>query len=118
MGELTEAERASLRKAMKCVGWKPFGDTAFDRELERGLYARIMPHYYQGLKEGYFLALAGLYRARFGDIPEALHAAIEAIDAGEHEDTLQQWVTLFATGSTEDVARAVLGGSDAVSTNQ
>jgi hypothetical protein len=65
-----------------------------------------MPSYNEGMKEGYCLALGGLYRARFGDTPETLRAAIETVN---DEETLRRWVVLAGTGSVEDIAAAVLG---------
>ena len=58
-------------------------------------------------------ALVASYEARFRSIPEALRAAIEAAD---DEDTLMRWVVLFTTGSAEDIAVALVGVSETVST--
>lgn len=117
MDELTDAERQIVGDIMESLGWKRLGDTEIDREIERRLGAIILPSYNEGfgegLKESYCLVLVRLHEARFGDIPDALRAAIETV---EDEETLRRWVALFATGSAEDVAAAVLGVSDTVST--
>jgi hypothetical protein len=57
-------------------------------------------------------ALVGTYQARFGAVPESVHAGLEAADY----DTLLRWVALFATGSAEEIAAAVLGASTANAT--
>jgi hypothetical protein len=64
-------------------------------------------------KDGLRRALVTSYEARSSILPEALRAAIEAAD---DEDTLTRWVALFATGSADEIAEAVLGVSDSVST--
>jgi hypothetical protein len=115
MDELTEAQRKAMGDTMERLGWRRFEDTAFGRELDRMVNAITMPRYEEGLKEGYCLAFVGVYQARFGDVPDTLRAAIDAIDARD-EDTLRRWVVLAGTGSAEDVAAAILGISDTVST--
>lgn len=64
----------------------------------------------EGREEGLRRALVTSYQARFGSMPEPLHAAIEAT---EDEDTLLDWVSLFTTGSVEDILAAVLDTSTA-----
>lgn len=60
--------------------------------------------------EGVQSALVASYEARFGDIPHALRAAIEAEN---DRATLMNWVVLFATASADEIAAAVLGRGSA-----
>ena len=71
-----------------------------------------MPSYNEGAKEAFNFALVNIYRARFGDIPDTLRVAIAAIEDAHEEDTLRRWVTLFGTGSAEDIASACLAGTE------
>ena len=115
MRELTETETKALLEAMERLGWKRFEDTKFGREIDRRVRAITMPGYNEGLKQAYCFAFVNVYRARFGDIPDALRVAVEAVDADD-EETLRRWVVLAGTGSAEEIAAAVLGVSDIVST--
>jgi uncharacterized protein (DUF2236 family) len=49
-------------------------------------------------------ALAKLYRARFGAMPHALEAAIEAMHDAE---TLDRWLELFDVKSADEIAAAL-----------
>lgn len=83
---------------------------AEQRGIKRGLKRGLQRGREEGREQGLRRALVTSYQARFGTMPEPLHAAIEAT---EDEDTLLGWVPLFTTGSVEDIAAAVLGANAA-----
>ena len=58
----------------------------------------------QGEKAGQRKSLCQFYEARFGALPPAVQAALEAT---EDTDTLQQWIVPFATGTPEEIAALV-----------
>ena len=58
----------------------------------------------QGEKAGQRKSLRRLYEARFGALPPAVQAALEAT---EDTGTLQQWIVPFATRSPEEIAALV-----------
>ena len=58
----------------------------------------------QGLERGVKKGLARLYRARFGEMPEAIATAIE----GMHDpETLERWLDLFEVRSADEIAAAL-----------
>jgi hypothetical protein len=57
-------------------------------------------------KQGVRAALVASYETRFGALPDALRAAL---DATEDEHTLLAWVPLFTAAPAEDIVTAVLG---------
>ena len=60
----------------------------------------------QGERAGQRKSLCRLYEARFGALPPAVQAALEAT---EDIDTLQRWIAPFATRSPEEIAALMRG---------
>lgn len=58
----------------------------------------------QGFAEGMALAIIDLYEARFGPMPPALRAVVEAMRV---PSTLERWTLLAATGTREEVHDAL-----------
>jgi len=67
-----------------------------ERGLERGLE--------QGVKQGVAHSLVEVYEARFGAMPKALRAVVEATD---DERTLVAWLRLAGTRSADEIAAAI-----------
>lgn len=77
-----------------------------ERGEERGLRRGLE----RGLKQGLAPARHGLvvlYQSRFGAVPPAVRARIEATS---DPDTINGWFDLVASGTREDVDRALLAG--------
>ena len=73
----------------------------WEKQVERkGLEQGVKKGLEQGVKKG----LVKLYRARFGALPPAITAAIEAM----HEpETLERWLDLFEVKSADEIAAAL-----------
>ncbi|KYF54385.1 hypothetical protein BE08_10215 [Sorangium cellulosum] len=62
----------------------------------------------QGRMQGWALAIIDLYEARFGPMPPALRAVVEAM---RDLSTLERWNRLAATGTREEVHDAFSSNS-------
>lgn len=58
----------------------------------------------EGMEKGIREALVSSYQARFGELPTAVRAAV---DATSDIPTLRGWLPLFTTGSVEEIAAGV-----------
>jgi len=73
----------------------------WEQQVERkGLDRGIKKGLEQGVKKG----LVKLYRARFGELPPGITAAIEAMHDPE---TLDHWLDLFEVKSADEIAAAL-----------
>lgn len=66
-------------------------------EMERNIFA-------QGSEHNARQAITDIYEARFGAVPAALQAAIDAMT---DIATLRRWITLVATGTPDEIAAAL-----------
>ena len=58
----------------------------------------------QGRQQGIARSVIDVYEARFGAIPEAIHAVIEAT---HDEPTLRTWLRLAGTRGGDEIAAAI-----------
>ena len=72
--------------------------------LEQGVKQGLDRGVKQGLERGVKKGLARLYRARFGEMPEAIATAVEAMHDPE---TLERWLDLFEVRSADEIAAAL-----------
>jgi flagellar biosynthesis/type III secretory pathway protein FliH len=59
---------------------------------------------HQGVEQGIKQGLVEVYEARFGAMPEALRAVVEAVD---DQPTLVAWLRLVGTRSADEIALAI-----------
>ena len=58
----------------------------------------------QGIEQGIARSLVDVYEARFGAMPEAIRAVIEAT---HDEPTLRAWLKLAGTRGADEIAAAI-----------
>lgn len=77
-----------------------------EKAVEMGQRHAMSEGFMLGLRSAYLAALMDLYEARFGSVPRPLMAALVVTT-----DAVVQrgWVSLFGTGTREEIAEAVLG---------
>src|SRR5262245_45619965 len=72
--------------------------------LEQGVKKGLEQGVKKGLEQGVKKGLVKLYRARFGELPPAIMAAIEAMHDPE---ALDRWLDLFEVKSADEIAAAL-----------
>lgn len=90
---LQNPEEASEEDMRNAVDYQKMYD-----EWERDVFAR-------GSEHNARQAITDIYEARFGAVPAALQAAIDAMT---DISTLRRWTTLVATATSDEIAAAVL----------